>query len=93
MALEARAVRRALQRKFGFELREGGKHEIYILELKGQGTVVTQMSRGHREISDTILRRMAEQLRAGNLRTLLEMVECTIDREQYYALLNRYFEQ
>ena len=86
LPIAAADLRSALSNKFGFAEASGAKHDKYRLEISGQYVAHTVVSRSHREISDALLSVVARQLgvSSGDLRS---MIQCTIDRAGYLALL------
>lgn len=90
MPYKKREVRASLLKKFGFIEDEGTKHERVVLYVEGRPVATTVFSRGHREISDDILREVADQI-GVNLSALKRMIGCTIDREEYLRRLQSRF--
>lgn len=75
--------------KFGFEEVPKSRHDSYQLYYGEKRVAMTYMSRGHREIQDSILSKMAKQI-GVNLGIFKEMIDCTIDRRGY---LQRVYER
>ncbi|PIU65804.1 MAG: hypothetical protein COS85_07395 [Armatimonadetes bacterium CG07_land_8_20_14_0_80_59_28] len=78
MPLPAREVEPSLIHKLGC-VRQDRKHRVFVLDVKGQRVAHTMMSHGHRELSDGMLSKMAQQLGIAR-RQLIEIVRCTISR-------------
>lgn len=83
--LPARKVATALSGKFAFEV-EDSHHRIYRLFLDGQLVVRTFMSHGARELSDFHIQKMVQQMRLSR-KEFLAAIECTLDQDAYYALV------
>jgi Rod binding domain-containing protein len=81
----ARKVSTALTGKFDFEV-EASHHRIYRLYLDGQLMARTFTSHGTRELSDFHIQQMSKQMRLSR-QEFLAAIECTLDRETYYALI------
>lgn len=90
MAIKKREVKKKLLKKFTFVEEPGSKHEHYVLYLDGFKFAATYMSRSHREISDTNLRLMAQQI-GVNLKTLKQMVKCTFTKDEYHELIRQQY--
>lgn len=86
MSIEKRELERCLSNKFGFQLKDGPKHERFILKLDGKKVAITTMSRSWRVISDSMLSMIAKQLHVDR-RTLEGMCACTMSRDAYVVLL------
>lgn len=86
MPIKRRDLRRALMRKFHFEEIHKTKHDSYELLYREKKIAITYLSRGHREVHDSILKQMANQI-GVSLNTFKGMVGCTIEYEEYLSTL------
>ncbi len=88
MPLAARALRTALTGKFGFTCDGSGRgpHDKYKLEIDGVWVAHTQVSRGARDIDDSLVSAIGRQLGVTR-RQVYDMVECRIDRPSYLDLV------
>jgi hypothetical protein len=84
MPMDANRMARSLTGKFGFTI-ENRRHRVFKLHFQGL-TITTLISHGAREIDDTILSRMAQQLRL-TIPQVRAGVDCTFTRDDYLALL------
>lgn len=84
MPIDATRMARCLTGKFGFTV-ENRRHQMFKLQIQGH-TITTLISHGAREIDDTLLGRMAQQLRLS-IPQMREGVACTFSRDDYLALL------
>ncbi len=64
----------------------GTKHDAISLIVEGRKVATTRFSRGHAELSDSILTMMARQI-GVTLTQLKRMCECTISKDAYIQLL------
>src|ERR1017187_5897676 len=79
-------VRRQLKSKFKFEESETD-HHIYTLVVEDKVVRWTKVSHGNKEIYDTLIGKMAQQLGVRN-KQFSEMINCSISKDQYYSLIN-----
>lgn len=85
MPVSARKMDRILVNVLGFE-RRMGRHQIYVLTIRGRQVVRTLISHGAREIGDGLMAVMARQM-GIMLSQLKQIVAGKLDREAYYRLL------
>lgn len=79
-------VRRQLTSKFKFQESETD-HHIYKLVINNNIVCWTKVSHGTKEIHDTIIGKMANQIGVRN-RQFCEMINCTISKDDYYGIIN-----
>lgn len=80
------AVSAALLKK-GFQARSS-HHTFYHLYVDGKKTLVfTKISHGEREISDSLLKLMARQLRLSRAE-FIRLIECPLSAQEYLRLLH-----
>ena len=86
MPLKTRDLKRALTGKFDFAPADsrGQDHEWFQLRLEGYPAIFTKVSHGMREVTDSLLPKIANQLMVPRS-FLLGMVECSQSREDYFA--------
>jgi hypothetical protein len=86
MPLKTRDLKQALTGKFHFApaKSKGQDHEWFQLTLEGYPKILTKVSRGMHEISDSLLPKIANQLMVPRS-FLVGMVQCSNSREDYYA--------
>jgi len=83
--VKARKVDHALRRK-GFEA-VGGDHMFYVFVVDGKSSgIFTKISRGHEEITDKNLGRMARQMKMTR-RDFDAFVDCQFSQEEYVEAL------
>ncbi len=85
MPWKARDVKAALTRKFGFSLQSQGRsnrHEWFAKDVPGVPRVLTMFSHGMVDLSDSLLGKIARQLRVRRS-DLDAMVGCTQSLEDY----------
>lgn len=87
MTYKTREIARALESK-GFR-EKSGSHRYYFLYVDGRKTRIhTKLSHGVREYGDTLLSRIAEQLKLTR-GELAELIECPLDYQGYVSLLRK----
>lgn len=80
-----RHVAAALQRK-GFVLRES-HHSFFHFLIDGKDVgISTKISRGEREIDDSLASRMRKQMKLGSSQDFRRFVDCPISLDEYVAL-------
>lgn len=85
--IKSRKIDTALLRK-GF-VPDSGDHKFYVLVAHGKTTgIFTKISRGHEEVSDKNLGRMARQLRIRR-KDFEKLVDCSWSEEDYVARLEQ----
>lgn len=85
MPVSTRKMDRILVNVLGFE-RRMGRHQIYILRLRGKQVARTLISHGVREIGDDLMAVMARQM-GITLSELKKIIAGKMAREEYYRLL------
>jgi Uma2 family endonuclease len=86
MPVAAPRLRRILLTKLSLEELAKKRHECYALIADGKIIARTYMSRGHDDISDKLLRQMAEELNVG-LREFKRAIDCTLDAETFARIV------
>ncbi|MDN5846879.1 MAG: hypothetical protein L0H53_11465 [Candidatus Nitrosocosmicus sp.] len=83
--LKTRDISTSLIKK-GFKTRDGD-HTYFILYIQDRKTsIYTKISHGRREIDDSLIKRMAGQIRLEK-NQFLKLIECAIDHEKYTQIL------
>ena len=78
----------ATLKKKGFQETEGDHHFFVYHTKKGKKTLAkTKTSHGMKDISDDLLSQMAKQCKLSN-RQFLDLVDCSIDRDDYEGILS-----
>jgi len=73
----------------GFEYKEGGKHELYILKHENKMQALgTKLSHGSNksEYDDNLLGKMSKQLLLSKSE-LLNLIDCPMDQDEYLKVL------
>jgi hypothetical protein len=77
LPLDERVVKRTLKRKFGFKPVSGSRHDALAFYRDGMKIATTRFSRGSgQEIDDTLLGRMAVEIRVRELGFFKGMINC-----------------
>lgn len=83
--LKTRDIATSLSKK-GFKTKEGD-HTYLILYVQGKKTsIFTKISHGKREIDDSLIMRMAGQIKLDKIQ-FMKLVECVIDHDKYVRIL------
>jgi len=88
-SLDSDKVRQQLQTKLGCKEETGKDHYWYNLE-DGKGNLLsrTKVSLGAKHtIGDTIIQKMARQIRLGTTKNFVAMVNCTKDTNECLAII------
>jgi len=88
MPVKTRNLDRMLQGKLHAEVRERGPHTKYFVWYQGRTVSRTQLSRGHKEIDDTILSQICHQLHI-NRKQLRLLLDCPWKCEDYIDHVTR----
>lgn len=88
--LTKKEIRTQLKEKFFFEDVKGSKHGAVSLFHNGKKVATTRFSRGGSDdVPDSILGRMAKEIRIVKTKFFKEMIECTKSREAYMEELEK----
>ena len=79
--LKVRDIERALVRK-GMRKRES-HHTMFVKAYPGGPTLITRISHGLNEYSDSMLSEVAKQLALANVGEVRDLVECTLSAEAW----------
>lgn len=86
MPIKASKIESALRKK-GFTEDVSKSHKKYVMIIDGKKTDInTHTSHGHKEIDDTMMNKMAKQMRITRRQFDL-FAECTLSEEQYKKIL------
>ncbi len=85
MPISGRKMDHVLVNVLGYE-RRAGRHQIYVLRLRGKQVARTLISHGVREIGDDLMAVMAQQM-GITLSQLRKLVAGKMSRDEYYGLL------
>ena len=88
MAIKKRTLIRTLETKLGFVFIGGAKHDAYTCVVSGKRIATARVSRGHKEISDSILRQIAKQLWI-TLAELKRLIDCSMTLDEYLERLRQ----
>ena len=85
MPISGRKMDHVLVNVLGYE-RRAGRHQIYVLRLRGRQVARTLISHGVREIGDDLMAVMAQQM-GITLSQLRKLVAGKMSRDEYYGML------
>lgn len=83
--LKPRDISTSLLKK-GFKTKDGD-HTYFILYIQDRKTsIFTKISHGKREIDDSLIKRMAGQIKLDK-NQFMRLIECSIDHDKYIQTL------
>ena len=80
-----------LRRKFNFQSAQNrSKDHIWLeLQLDGGPTILTKLSHNGDELRDTLIGKIARQLRVPGASYVKEMIGCTKSQSEYYDVVRK----
>ena len=84
--METKTVEAQFVNKLALVKEEGRKHSLYYVYDGEQSITRTQISRGHKEISEDIFRKIAEQLFL-KMSELRAAINCPMSKKDFYKIV------